>query len=119
MLSNTECTVQKIVKKLESELELAEVYYSIILSINNIHITKRKRQLLAFIACKGLSSVTNRQEFCSKYSSSQATINNMASELIEERLLYKENKKLKVNKSLALDFNKNIVLNISLSNAHG
>lgn len=111
--------IQKITKQLTEEIDVANIYYSIILSINNIHITKRKLQLISFIACKGLSSVTNRQEFCYKYNSSQATVNNMVGELIEQKLLIKENGRIKVTPSISLDFKKDIILDIKLSNAHG
>lgn len=107
---------QRIERQTNDRVELAFKYLSIVFSLNNIHITKRKLQLLAFISCKGIKSVNSRQEFCSTYKSSEATINNMISELYEAKLVEKEDGKVKIATALRMDFNSidGISLNIIL-----
>lgn len=106
--------VQKI-KKTLPQMDVAMSYYSIICTINKIHITNRQLQLLAFTAIKG--SITNpaaRKEFCELFSTSQATINNMIGELKEMRLLTKLDGKIKVTPALQLDFTEPITMQITL-----
>lgn len=113
-------TVQNISKNIESSLEMAKIYLSIIFIINNIHITKRKLQLLSYISIYGINSVTSRENFCKQYKSSKATIGNMISELYEDNILIKEQGKIKLNPVLSPNFENNFLLNINLniSDAH-
>ena len=110
--------LQKIAKQIDNPFSLAFTYLSILLSLNNIHVTKRETQLLAFISVRGISSVTARQDFCREFGSSQATINNMISRLTEIGLIMKENGKSRLVSQLSLDFSYDVVLNIKLSHAH-
>ena len=112
-------TVQEIVKDIDSPIELAKKYLSIIFIINDIHVPKRKLQLLSYISIYGISSVTSRENFCRQYNSSKATIGNMVSELYKDKLLVKEKGKIKLNPDLSPNFNNNLFLNIKLmANAH-
>lgn len=111
--------LQKIAKQIDYSFSLAYIYLSVIFTVNDIHVTKRQKQLLAFIATRGISSVSARQDFCSEFKSSQATINNMIGELTEQGLITKENGKHRLIPQLSLDFTSDVVLNIKLSYAHG
>ena len=106
-------------KKAEVDLfTLAEKYYAILSAVNNLHLTKREIELIAFTAVKGnMSYANNRQEFCDKYSTTGPTINNIISKLKKMGVLIKDGSKVKVNPVILLDFNKDITLEIKL--VHG
>ena len=100
------------------EYELAQRYYGLLSSVNNLRLTERELQLLSFTAIKGNISYANvRKEFCEKYNTSNATINNMISKLRKIGVLIKESSKVKVNPVIILDFSKPISLEINL--VHG
>jgi hypothetical protein len=110
--------VQKIIKQY-TQMDMAIAYYSVISSLNSLGLTPRELQLLAFTATRG--SITNpaaREDFCSTFSTSQATINNMISRLRKVGIFVKDSKnKIKVNPSIALDFSSPVILQIQLKNA--
>ena len=110
--------IQKIKTKSEDLFSLAEKYYSILSAINNLKLTQREIQLIAFTAIKGNISYANiRKEFCEKYNSTSPTINNIISKLKKIKVLVKDGTKTKVNPVIILDFNKDVILQISLT--HG
>jgi len=110
--------IQKIKTKSEDLFSLAEKYYSILSAINNLKLTQREIQLVAFTAIKGNISYANiRKEFCEKYNSTSPTINNIISKLKKIKVLVKDGTKTKVNPVIILDFNKDVILQISLT--HG
>ena len=110
--------VQKLKKKENDVFSLAERYYTILSAINDLHLTEREIQLIAFTAVKGNISYANiREEFCKKHNTSSATINNIISKLKKIGVLIKDGTKVKVNPVIILDFNKNISLEIKLT--HG
>jgi hypothetical protein len=87
--------------------------------VNNLNLTEREIQLVAFTAIKGnISYANNRQEFCDKYKSSEATIYNIISKLKKIGVLIKEGNKVKVNPVISLDFESNLVLEIKLNHEH-
>jgi hypothetical protein len=107
--------VQRIKKVDEDVLLRAERYYAILSIVNDIQLTKRELQLIAFTAIRGnISYAEYRNEFCSKYNSSSPTINNMISKLRKNRILVKDNNKTKVNPLIQLDFDKPLQLEIKL-----
>lgn len=94
---------------------LAEKYYSILSAINGFSLTERELQLVAFTAIRGNMSYTNiKEDFCKKYSTSEATINNMISKLKKKNVLVKDRGKIKTHPAIVLDFKKNIKLEIKL-----
>src|SRR3989304_4399051 len=108
--------VQRLRRAEESPLQKAIRYYTILSSINDLEMTEREIQLVAFTAIKGnISYSSNRQEFCTLYKSSSPTINNMISKLKKIEVLVKDNSKIKVNPKILLDFNKPIVIQIILN----
>ena len=106
----------QIVQQLQStqvnEYALAEKYYSILSAINNLHLTKREIELVAFTAVKGSISYANhRTEFCEKYNTTTATINNIVSKLKKQFIFLKNDGKIEVNPVIVLDFKKNLNFN--------
>jgi hypothetical protein len=108
--------VQKLKKEEKDSLAVARRYYSILSAVNDLRLTEREIQLVAFTAIKGnISYSTNREEFCKLYSSSSPTINNIISKLKKIGILVKDASKIKVNPKILLPFDSNIVLETKLS----
>lgn len=107
--------VQRLKNSVEDNYALAEKYYRILSAVNNLKLTQREVQLIAFAAIKGNISYANiRKEFCDKYDSTSAAINNIISKLKKMGIFVKDGTKVKVNPVILLDFEKNVVLQISL-----
>ena len=107
--------VQRLKKSVKDDIALAEKYYRILSSINDLKLTNREVQLIAFAAIKGNISYANiRQEFCTIYNSTSPAINNIISKLKKMGVFVKDGTKVKVNPLILLNFDKDIVLQISL-----
>ena len=107
--------VQSLKKVVQTDFQLAEKYYSILFTINNLHLTEREIQLIAFTAIKGNITYANvREEFCKTYNSTSPTINNIVSKLKRLGIFVKENGKVKINPKIIIDFKKDLMLNIKL-----
>lgn len=110
--------VQKFKKVENDNFSLAERYYTLLSAVNSLSLTEREIQLIAFTAIRGNISYANiREEFCKKYGSSSATINNIISKLKKIGVLVKDGGKVKVNNIIVLDFTKDITLEIKMT--HG
>ncbi len=107
--------VQRLKRSVEDSYVLAEKYYRILSSVNDLKLTKREIQLIAFAAMKGNISYANiRKEFCEKYDSTSPAINNIISKLKKMGVFVKDGTKVKVNPLILLNFDKDIILQISL-----
>lgn len=107
--------VQKLKKPVEDNFTMAEKYYSILSAVNNLHLTTREIQLVAFTAIRGnISYANNRKEFCERYNSTSPTINNIISKLKKISVLVKDGSKVKVNPIIILPFDKDVTLEIKL-----
>lgn len=107
--------VQSLKKVVDTDMQLAEKYYSVLFTINNLHLTEREIQLIAFTAIKGNITYANvREEFCKTYNSTSPTINNIVSKLKKLGIFVKENGKVKINPKIVIDFKKDLMLNIKL-----
>ena len=107
--------IQKLKRDVSTDMQLAEKYYSILSAINNLHLTEREIQLIAFTAIKGNITYANvREEFCKTYNSTSPTINNIVSKLKKVGVFIKENGKVKVNPIISIDFKKDLMLDIKL-----
>ena len=112
---NPTIIVQRLKRSINTDIELAEKYYSILSAINNLHLTEREIQLISFTAIKGNITYANvREEFCKTYNSTSPSINNIISKLKKIGIFIKENGKVKVNPIITIDFTKNITLEIKL-----
>jgi hypothetical protein len=107
--------LQKI-KRIEGDVySLAEMYYTLLAGVNNISLTPREVQLVAFTAVRGNISYANiRKEFCDKYGTTNPSINNIISKLKKTGLLIKDGGKIKVAPQIVLNFEDGIVLEIRL-----
>jgi hypothetical protein len=107
--------VQRLKNSVEDSYALAEKYYKILSAVNNLKLTQREVQLIAFAAIKGNISYANiRKEFCEKYDSTSPAINNIISKLKKMGVFVKDGTKVKVNPIILLNFEKDIILQISL-----
>lgn len=107
--------VQKLKVVREDNFLLAEKYYSILSAINNLKLTQREIQLIAFTAISGNMSYKHiRQEFCKKHDTTSPTINNIISKLKKMGVLIKDSNKIKVNPVILLNFNNDVTLDIKL-----
>ena len=109
----------QVVQQLQStqvdEYAVAEKYYGILSAINNLGLTKREIELIAFTAVKGSISYANhRAELCEKYNTTTATINNIVSKLKKVSVFIKEDGKIQVNPIIVVDFKKNLNLLIKI-----
>lgn len=109
-------TIVQRLKRMENNIySLAEKYYTILSAINNLHLTTREIQLVAFTAVRGnISYANNRKEFCEIYKTTSPTINNIISKLKKINVLVKDGSKVKVNNVILLDFNNDVTLEIKL-----
>lgn len=112
-------TFQKLEKAVQDNFILAQKYYSILSSLNNLNLTEREIQLIAFAAIRGsVSFATVREDFCNRYNSSFPTINNMISKLKKINIFIKRGKLIIVNPAISLDFTKPLTLQITLTNGN-
>jgi uncharacterized protein YlbG (UPF0298 family) len=107
--------VQKLAMQHSDKYKLAQKYYSLLSALNNLKLTEREIQLVAYTAIKGTITYANaRTEFCQMYNTTTATINNIVSKLKKVGIFIKEDSKVKVNPVIVLDFDKHINLFIQL-----
>ena len=107
--------LQKLRKTEENDVLLAERYYTILSAVNDLKLTQREIQLLAFAAIRGNISYANiRKDFCEKYGTTNASINNIISRLKKVGVLVKDGSKVKVNPQILLNFEHDITLELRL-----
>ena len=115
---NRKIVVQSLLIKGEDDYAVAEKYYSILSTVNNLKLTQREVQLIAFTAIRGNISYSSvREDFCKKFNSTSPTINNMISKLKKIRVLVKDGSKIKVNPVILLNFKNEVKLEINIQ--HG
>jgi hypothetical protein len=111
--SDKKIIIQKFLRKVEDDYAMAEKYYSLLSTINDLHLTTREIQLVAFTAIRGNISYSSiREDFCKKYNSTSPTINNIISKLKKIGVFVKDGSKIKVNPVIILNFSNNITLEI-------
>jgi hypothetical protein len=108
---------QKMSIKGKAPYDVAEKYYAILSAVNDLKLTEREIQLIAFAAIKGdITASDYRTEFCEKYDSTGATINNIVSKLKKKKIFLKEGSVVFVNPIIAPDFeNRDVTLLIQLN----
>ena len=117
-MNTAKIVVQRLKKDVNTDMELAMKYYSILSVINSLNLTEREIQLISFTAIKGNITYANvREEFCKTYNSTSPTINNIISKLKKIGIFVKENGKVKINPVIVIDFKKDLTLDIKL--VHG
>ena len=107
--------VQKFLRNVEDNYAMAEKYYSMLSTINDLKLTQREIQLVAFTAIHGNISYSSiREDFCKKYNSTSPTINNIISKLKRIGVFVKDGTKIKVNPVILLPFDQNITLELKI-----
>lgn len=108
--------IKQILKRsVKDDFSLAMKYYEMISVINNLQLTTREIQLVAFTAIRGNMTYGNvRNDFCEKFNTTSATIGNMICRLSKLKVFVKDNKMVKVNPAICLDFKKGLTLEINL-----
>ena len=110
-MENNKIIVQKLKNVSEDSFALAQKYYSILSAVNNLKLTQREIQLVAFTAIRGnISYANNRTEFCKKHDTTSPTINNIISKLKKLGVLVKDGTKVKVN-PIIVPYNFNGIIN--------
>lgn len=113
--SSKKIIVQKFLRKVEDDYAMAEKYYSMLSTINDLKLTQREIQLVAFTAIRGNISYSSiREDFCNKYNSTSPTINNIISKLKRIGVFVKDGSKIKVNPVIILPFSENITLELKM-----
>jgi hypothetical protein len=107
--------VQTLLRRVDDDYAMAEKYYSLLSTVNDLRLTTREIQLIAFTAVNGNISYSSiREEFCKKFNSTSPTINNMISKLKKVKVFVKDGSKVKVNPLILLNFKDNIKLEIKV-----
>jgi hypothetical protein len=115
MKTEKKIIVQKFLRKIENNYAMAEKYYSVLSTINNLKLTQREIQLVAFTAIRGNISYSSiREDFCKKYNSTSPTINNIISKLKRIGVFVKDGSKIKVNPVIILNFSNDVTLEIKM-----
>lgn len=110
--------LQKLKVSVGDPYALAEKYYSVLSVMNDLKLTQRELQLIAFTAVKGNMTYGNiREEFCRRYTTTTPTINNIISKLKKLGMLIKEGGKVKVTPIILLNFEMDLTLEIKMT--HG
>ena len=110
--------LQKLKKEEADSYKIAERYYTILSAVNDLRLTQREIQLLAFTAIRGNLSYANiRKDFCDTYGTTNPSINNIISRLKKMGVLVKDGTKVKVNPRIVLNFENDVTLEIRL--VHG
>ena len=113
-------TLQVLVNESDDKFLLAQRYYSLLSTLNDLRLTERETQLIAFAAVRGnISYATIREDFCARYKTSFPTINNMISRLKKIGVFIKEGGKIKVNPRILLPFDNDIKMLITLKHKNG
>lgn len=109
--------IQKIRKKYSTPVEVAMKYYSVLSVLNNLNLTEREVQILAFTVNRGtISSGGAKESFFQMFGSTRASLGNMLGHMIKRGLLVKIDNRITVNPVLKLDFEKSLILQITLRN---
>lgn len=97
---------QRIEKEFKTDFEVAKRYYTIILGLNDIHVTKSEMNLIAFSAVNGtISTPPIKQQFCELFGVPSGSIYNMICKLRKLNLLVKDrDNKIRVNPAIRPDF---------------
>lgn len=110
--------LQKLKKEETDSYKIAERYYIVLSAVNDLRLTQREIQLLAFTAIRGNISYANiRKDFCDTYGTTNPSINNIISRLKKMGVLVKDGTKVKVNPRIVLNFENDVTLEIRL--VHG
>jgi hypothetical protein len=110
--------VQKLNREIKGKIELAIRYYAILSALNNLRLTPKQLELLAFTAFRGtITPQPAREEFAQMFNSSADSVENLKGQLVKKGLLIKQNGMYKVRPEIDLGFDQDVVLQIKLGYA--
>jgi hypothetical protein len=94
---------------------IAKRFYSIICILNNIKITNKELELLAFCAVEGtISTPPVKERFIEQFKSTPGNIHNISSKLQRLNLFQKIKGKIRVNPALQIDFKEGVGMKIAM-----
>lgn len=97
--------ILNIKKEYADELHCGERVVSAILALSGIHVTQRELELLTYLSIKGsVSSVNHRNDFLSKYKTTENSMNNALGSLKRKGLIEKLDGKVKSKLRLPQEF---------------
>lgn len=106
---------QKLRKNVPSDLDKAIKYYSILSILNDLKLTDKQVEMLAFTSVRGtITPLSARREFVELFDSSMASVENIKGKLAKKGWLIEVDRKYKVNPRFNLDFSRDITLQINL-----
>jgi hypothetical protein len=115
-MEDKQILVKTIKKSFTGKIKAGITWFKFISAINDIKLTKREFELLAFTNYRGaISSTSSKEEFCKIFKSSIGTVSNMTAKLLRMKLLVKNSGKIKVNPALSVDFTKDFVVRFFIS----
>lgn len=111
--------VQKLKSTLDTSFHMAERYYGIISTLNELFLTQRELQVLSFIATTDLPVKDMKTSFCKEFSTTVATVNNVIYKLKKWKIITKDGKALKIHPSISPRFKEGVTLQIKMVLADG
>jgi len=108
--------IQRLSKSVNNQYDSAHKYYQILGVLNDLQLADGEIHLIAFGAIKGnITDSSIRKEFCEKYNTTIATINNMVYRLKKKNIIHKKGNMLFINPALTkVKFNEPVNLLISI-----
>jgi len=93
---------------------VAERYFRILSAINELHLTDREVNVLAYIANEGFDTKEKREEFCKMNETTLATIYNVVFKLKKRGMVTKVKGVTRLVSLLEFDYKKDLQLQIEL-----
>lgn len=110
-MEDRQVIVKTIKKSFTDKIKAGITWFKFISAINDIKLAKRELELMAYINARGtISSSSAKESFVKMFDSSSGTVTNMTPRLLKDKLLVKENGKIKVHPALRVDFDKDFVV---------
>lgn len=109
-------TMEKIVVQriIVAVPNVAERYFRILSAINELHLTDREVNVLAYIANEGFDTKEKREEFCKMNETTLATIYNVVFKLKKRGMVTKVKGVTRLVSLLEFDYKKDLQLQIEL-----
>jgi hypothetical protein len=107
--------VQKLRKTVDTDIEKAIKYYSILSIVNGLQLTQKQVELLAFTSVRGtITTPSARNEFVRLFRTTLSYLENVKNQLKKRGWMIEVDRKYRVNPGVALDFSKDIILQINM-----
>jgi hypothetical protein len=109
--------IQRLNVSTKDMYDRVQKYFQILSVLNDLGLAKGEINLIAFAAIHGnISDKEVREEFCEKYTTTKATINNIVDKLKKKNILHKDGRRIFVNPALTkLPFEESYALVITIN----